>query len=118
MPWIKEGVENAVCGTALGVLKGLCGISLFTADETEEILSLKKLALSVLDKAPEFTSDALICEGVKKGQKAALDKFSDTASPEMIAAGVVAAAELVCAKSFKARFSTVLAGACLNLIGC
>ena len=118
MPWIQEFVEDAICGGALGVVKGLFGVSIFTAAETEEIHSLKKLALSVVEKAPDFTTDALVCEGIRKGQKAALNQFADKASPEMIAAGVVTAAELVCAKSFKARFASVLTGACLNLVGC
>ena len=93
-------------------------LSLFTTSETEEIMSLKQLALSTIEKAPEFTTDALVCEGIKKGQKAALDQFVSKASPEMGAAGVVTTAELVCNKSFKYRFASVLTGACLNLVGC
>jgi len=118
MPWIKEFCEDAVCGSCLGLVKGVFGISLFTSSETEEINSLKTLALSTIEKAPEFTTDALVCEGIKKGQKAALDQFTSKASPEMVAAGVVTAAELVCTKSFKSRFAEVLTGACLNLAGC
>lgn len=58
------------------IVKGICGLSLFTASKTEEIMSLKKLALSIstIEKAPEFTTDALVSEGIKKGQKAALDQ--------------------------------------------
>ena len=118
MPWIKELCEDTICGGALGIVKGVCGLSLFTGSETEEIMSLKQLALSTIEKAPEFTTDALICEGIKKGQKAALDQLASKASPEMVAAGVVTAAELVCTKSFKSRFASVLTGACLNLVGC
>lgn len=118
MVWIKELCEDVICGTCLGLTKGVFGISVFTATETEEINSLKKLALSTIEKAPEFTTDALVCEGLKKSQKTALDQFTSNASPEMVAAGVVTAAELICTKSFKARFSEVLTGACLNLVGC
>ena len=118
MFWIKEVCEDAICGSALGIVKGVFRISLFTSAETEEVNSLKKLALSTLEKAPEFTTDALVCEGIKKGQKAALDQFASKASPEMISAGVITAAELVCTKSFKSRFSDVLTGACLNLVSC
>lgn len=118
MPWIKEFCEDAVVGGCLGMFKGIFGISLFTAAETEEIHSLKKLALSVIEKSPEISTEPLICEGVRKGQKAALDNFAKNASPEAVAAGVVTAAELVCTKSFKERFRKVLMGACLNLIGC
>lgn len=105
MPWIREVCEDALYGTCLGLVKGIFGESLFTSAETQEIASLKELALSTIEKAPEFTTDALVCEGIRKGQKAALDQFSNKASPEMVAAGVVTAAELVCTKSFKARFA-------------
>ena len=118
MPSIKEVCVDTLCGTALGIVKGVCGLSLFTEAETEEIMSLKKVALSTIEKAPEFKTDDLVCAGIKKGQKAALDQFANKASPEMIAAGVVTAAESVCTKSFKSRFASVLAGACLNLVGC
>jgi hypothetical protein len=118
MPWLKELCEDTICGGALGIVKGVCGLSLFTASETEEVMSLKTLALSTIEKAPEFTTDDLVCEGIKKSQKAALDQFASKASPEMVAAGVVTAAELVCTKSFKTRFASVLTGACLNLVGC
>ncbi len=116
MPWLKELCEDTICGGALGIIKGVCGLSLFTASETEEIISLKKLALSTMKKALEFTTNALVCEGI--GQQAALDQFASKASPELVAAGMVTAAELVCAKSFKHRFACVLTGACLNLVGC
>ena len=118
MPWLKELCMDTICGGTLGLVKGVCGISLFTASETEEILSLKQLALSTMEKAPEFTTNALVCEGIQKGQKAALDQFTSNASPEIVAAGVVTAAELVCGRAFKDRFASVLTGACLNLVGC
>ena len=118
MPWIKEVCEDAVCGTTLGIVKGVFGVSLFTEGETEEINSLKKLAVSVIEKSPEIATDSVVCEGLRNGQKAALETFAKNASPEVVAAGVVTAAELVCAKSFKSRFRDVLMGACLNLAGC
>lgn len=101
MSWIKEVCEDTICGSALRLVKGIFGISLFTASETEEINSLKKLALSTIEKAPEFSTDPFLCEGIKKGQQIALDKFVSGASPEMVSAGIVTAAELVCNKSFK-----------------
>jgi len=118
MPWIKDVCEDVICGGSLGVVKGVFGISLFTAAETEEINNLKKLALSVMEKSPEIVTDPAICEAIRKGQKSALDTFAKTASPEVVAAGAVTAAELVCTKAFKQRFSDVLMGACMNLVGC
>jgi hypothetical protein len=118
MPWIKNVCVDAVCGSALGIAKGMFGISLFTADEAQEIVSLKKLALSVIEKSPSIVSEPLMCEAMKAGQQSALETFSRTATPEIVAAGVVTAAELVCGKALKQRFSEVLMGACLNLVGC
>ena len=118
MPWFKEVCEDVVCGGGLGMVKGVFGFSLFTEAEAAEISSLKKLALSVIQKSPEIVTDPLICEAIRNGQKSALDSFAKNASPEVVAAGVVTAAELVCAKSFKERFASALMGACLNLVGC
>lgn len=118
MPWLKEICEDVLCGGTLGVAKGVFGISLFTASETEEINSFKKLALSVLQKSPEIVTDPIVCEAIRKGQKSGLENFVKNAPPEAVAAGVVTAAELVCGKSFKSRFGEVLMGACLNLVGC
>ncbi len=89
MPWIKDVCEDIVCGGSLGVVKGVFGISLFTVAETEEINNLKKLALSVMEKSPEIVTEPLVCEGIRKGQKSALDAFAKNASP----AGVVTAAD-------------------------
>ena len=118
MPWIKDVCEDIICGGSLGVVKGVFGISLFTAAETEEINSLKKLAFSVMEKSPEIVTEPLVCEAIQKGQKSGLETFAKNASPEAVAAGVVTAAELVCTKSFKDRFRDVLMGACMNLVGC
>lgn len=120
MPWIKEVCEDTVCGSALGIVRGVFGISLFTEAETEEIGTLKKLALSVLEKSPKIVTEPVICEAIRKGQKSAIDTFAKNASPEAVAAGVVVvtAVELVCTKSFKQRFADVLMGSCLNLVGC
>jgi hypothetical protein len=115
---LKQHIADAVCGTAAGIVKGAFGLTYLSESEVKEVMSLKELALSTIKKAPEFVTDTAICEGIKKGQQAALDEFANKASPEMVAAGVVTAAELVCNKSFKARFASFLAGACLNLVGC
>ncbi len=64
MPWIREVCEDLVCGVGLGVVKGIFGISRFTSAETEEIVALKKLAASTIEKAPEFVTDKLVCEGI------------------------------------------------------
>lgn len=118
MAWIREVTEDLVCGAFVGIFKGLCGYSLYTAAESEEIDNLKKLALSIIDKAPPFETDPNVCEAIIKGQKSALDKFCQNASPEMVSAGVVTASKLVCGKAFKQRFGEVLMGACANLVGC
>ena len=120
MPWfnLKNVCEEVFCGGTLGVVKGVCGISLFTASETEKITSLKKLALSTIEKSPKISSEPIVCDAIKSGQKYALENFAKTASPEVVSAGVVTAAELVCTKAFKDRFKDVLMGACLNLVGC
>jgi hypothetical protein len=115
---MKEVCEDALCGGGLGIVKGVFGISFYTSAEVEEIASLKKLALSVLQKSPELATDPLICEAIQKGQKSGLDAFAKKVPPEAVAAGVVTAAELVCTKSFKIRFADVLMGACMNLVGC
>ena len=114
LAWIRDGV----CGCVFGVIKGVTGEACFTSSEVEEIAQLKALALSTLEKAPKFSSDAAICEGIREGKQIALDKFAKAATPEMIQAGVVTAAQLVCTKSFKHRFADVLTGACMNLVGC
>ena len=118
MPWIKDVCVDALCGTGLGIAKGILGISFYTSDEVEEINSLKKLAVSVVEKSPPTSADPIICEAIRKGQKYGLETFAKNASPEAIAAGAVTAAELVCTKSFKQRFADVLTGACLNIVGC
>jgi hypothetical protein len=56
MPWIQEVCTDVICGGALGVVKGVLGVSLFTASETEEIVSLKKLTLSVMEKSPKLVT--------------------------------------------------------------
>lgn len=118
MPWIRDVCEDVVCGGALGVVKGIFGVSFFTASETEEIVSLKKLTLSVMEKSPELVTEPVVCEAIRQGQKSALETFAKTAPPEAVAAGVVTAAELVCSKALKTRFTEVLMGACMNLVGC
>jgi len=118
MAWLKDVCEDVICGGSLGVIKGVFGITFFTQTEAEEIHNYKKLALSVMEKSPEIVTDSVVCEAIRQGQKSGLDAFSKKASPEVVAAGVVAAADLVCNKAFKQRFADVLMGACLNLTGC
>jgi hypothetical protein len=64
MPWIREVCVNVLCDGSLGIVKGVFGISLFTESETEEINSLKQLALSVMEKAPEIVTGLIVCEGI------------------------------------------------------
>lgn len=118
MPWFKELCNDLVCGGTVGIAKGVFGISLFTESEMDEIISLKKLAISVMKKAPKIVTEVDICKGIENGQQAALNDFTNGLSPEAIAAGVGVAAELVCNKSFKQRFADVLMSACTNLVGC
>jgi hypothetical protein len=118
MPWMKNVCEDVLCGGGLGVIKGIFGASFFTASETEEINSLKNLALSVIEKCPKMATEPVICDAIKSGQKYALEAFAKNAPPEAVAAGVVTAAQLVCGKAFKQIFGEVLMGACLNLTPC
>ena len=106
MPWIKDICVDALCGASLGVVKGIFGISVFTESEIDEINSLKQLALSVMKKAPEILTEPIVCDGIRNGQKSALDTFTKGLSPEAVAVRVGTAAKLVCTKSFKERFST------------
>jgi hypothetical protein len=118
MPWFRDLCGDAACGMTVGIINGVFGTALFTAEEAREIENLKKLAISVAEKAPKLVTDSATCDLIKDGQKLGLESFVKNAPKEAVTAGVVAAAELVCTKSFKARFSGVLMGACLNLVGC
>jgi hypothetical protein len=93
MPWFKYLCTDVLCGGSLGIVKGVFGLSIFTESETEEIVSLKKLALSVMQKAPEIVTEPIICEGIRNGPKSALETFTKRLSPEGVAAGVGTAAE-------------------------
>ena len=114
MAWIKD----AVCGFVLGAVKGVCDVSFFTAEETEEVRSLNNLALSMVQKSTEISTDPVVCDAIQNGKQAGLDSFIKNAPPEAVSSGLVAAAELVCQKAFQERFRCVLMGACLNLVGC
>ena len=114
MPWVKDVCTDALCGLAAGSIKGIFGISLFSASEVEEIESLKRLSLSLVSKSRNFTTDPSICEEIAKGSKSALKPVIDNAPSEAVAAGVA----VVCEKAFRQRFRDVLMGACLNLAGC
>ena len=118
MPWIKNVCIDVICGGTLGVVKGVFGISLFTEEETEHINSCKELISIVLKKSPEIVTEPIICEGIRNGQKSALETFQNGLSPEAIAAGVGTTAQIVCTRAFNERFKSVLMGACLNLVGC
>lgn len=109
---------DVICGGALGVVRGIFDVSLFTASETEEIMNYKPLALSVMEKAPEIITKPIIYETIKEGQKLGLEIFAKSASPEVVTDGIFAAAEVVCIKAFSTRFRKVLLGACLDLTGC
>lgn len=111
-------VTDSICGCVFGMVKGMTGEACFTSSETEQIAQLKQLTFSTLQKSPEFSTEASICEAIREGKQIALDKFAKSATPEMIEAGVVTAAQLVCTQAFKHRFADVLKGACLNLVGC
>jgi len=118
MPWVRTVCEDAVCGCFLGITKGVFGVSLYTAEEAEEIANLKKLTLSVLEKSSKIVTEPIVCEAIRQGQKSALETFAKNAPAEAINAGVVTLSELVCREAFKTRFKEVLMGACLNLVGC
>ena len=47
-------------------------VLLLTVLETEEINSLKKLALSVINKSPKIVTKSIVCEAIQKGHKFAL----------------------------------------------
>ncbi len=71
-----------------------------------------------MTKAPKTATDLAICQGVRNGQKFALETFTKDILPEAVVAEVGTAAELVCSKSFLKRFTGVLTGACMNIINC
>ena len=56
---------GVTCGLCLGFLKGVCCVSLYTAQEVEEIEALKRLAEVVLEKPPELSRNEAVCEGIK-----------------------------------------------------
>jgi hypothetical protein len=99
-------------------MQGAFGISVFSKSEMEEVISLRELAASIIRKAPKVVTDPIVCEGIRNGDKLALSNFTSNLSPEQVAMGVSAAAELVCSASFKTRFVMVLKGAYLNLTNC
>lgn len=57
MFWLKNVCKDIVCVNTLGIVKYIFEISLFTRRETEEIRSLKKLILSVIEKSPEICNN-------------------------------------------------------------
>lgn len=113
-----EAFLEAGCGLCLGFLKGVCGVSLYTAQEFDEIESLKRLTESVLKKSSEFITEESVCEGIKDGSVKALGKFKSNLPPEAVEAGVGAAATLVCKKAFLPRFREILMDACVTITHC
>ena len=95
-----EACFEAGCGLCLGFVKGVCGVSFYTAQEFEEVESLKKLTESVLKKSSEFITEGSVCEGIKDGSVKALVKFKSNLPPEAVEASVGATATLVCKKHF------------------
>lgn len=67
MAWIKDVCKDVICGGSLGIIQGVCGISLFTQAEAEEIHNLKTLALSVMAKSPEIVTKPIVCEAIREG---------------------------------------------------
>jgi len=113
-----EACFEAGCGLCLGFLKGVWGVSLYTAQEFEEVESLKRLTESVLKKSSEFITEESVCEGIKDGSVKALAKFKSNLPTETVEAGVGAAATLVCKKAFLPRFREILMDACVTITHC
>lgn len=113
-----EACYEAGCGLCLGFIKGVCGASFYTAQEFEEVESLKKLTESVLRKSREFTTEKSVCGAIKDGSVKALAEFKSNLPPEAVEAGVGAAATLVCKKAFLPRFREILMDACVTITYC
>ena len=112
--WVKDTCKNIVFDVTACILHGAFGYFLFTAEEHGEIQNLKKLALLVIEKSPESTTEPAVCETIKKTKQLGLEAFAKQASPEAIDAGAVATAKVVCSKTFNPRFIKVLIVACLK----
>ena len=113
-----EACFEAATGLCLGFVKGVCGVSCYTAQEFEQVEALKKLTEAVLKKSSEFTTEKSVCEGIKDGSVGAFAKFKSNLPPEAVEAGVGAAATLVCKKAFLPRFREVLMDACVTITHC
>jgi hypothetical protein len=59
MPWINDVYIDVLCGSSLGIVKGVFGILLFTELETEEINNLNQLALSIMEKSPQLVREPI-----------------------------------------------------------
>lgn len=111
-----EACFEAGCGLCMmGFLKGAFGVICFSAQEFEEVESLKKLAELVLKKSPEFITEKSVCESIKNSSLKALSKFRSNLPDEIIEAGVGAAATLLCKKAFLPRFRELLIDACVTI---
>ena len=113
-----QACKDAACGFALGFVKACNLGSYFTESEVSEIMHMKTLAEAIKRKSVKLSTDKLICEGIDKGSKTALETFRQNLPPEAVEAGVGAAAGLVCSKSFLPRFAKVLKEACVTLTQC
>jgi hypothetical protein len=71
-----------------------------------------------MKKAPQIVTKRIVCKGIRTGKKSALEDFTKSLLAKAIAVGVGTVAELVCAKSFKERFLSVLIGVCMSIVNC
>ena len=120
---VNKNSTTFIVSEKVGLILGKCfrkiivisGVGFYTAQEFEEVESLKKLTESVLKKSSEFITEESVCEGIKDGSVKALAKFKSNLPPEAVEAGVGAAATLVCKKAFLPRFREILMDACFTI---
>ena len=117
MNYAKDEAINVCSGFCLGMVQGIFGISIYTDVEIEEIHNLKTLALSIVSKWPPQIADPNFCRQAAEGLKSGSESVIETSYP-FLPVTAAAAADLVCSKAILPRFQKILAGACLNLIGC
>lgn len=68
MVWAKEAYENVVCGGALNIARGIFEVLFLTISEAEEVLNLKKLAISVMEKYYEIVIESVVYEAIQQGK--------------------------------------------------
>ena len=113
-----QACKDAACGFALGLAKACNLGSYFTESEVSEILHMKSLAEAIKRKSIKLSTDKIICDGIDKGSKTALEAFQQNLPSEAVESGIGAAAGLVCSKSFLPRFAKILKEACVTLTQC